>query len=244
MPLTLGQLNDIQADTLADDVEIDVSWMGLWSEAQAREYFESGGRIVPPTPEGDATASAAAKERGTAHLKVGEYDLAAASYREALALGGASDLAALHSNLSLALLRAGKTADAAAAAEAAIAAKPEWHKAHYRLGDARFDARDYAGAAAAYSVAVSLSNGDTEAAAAVGLATEATKGGLWLRQLLPGRDIALTPTGQLEATYFGAAKQMQNLIYLVGDLATRECGSSPEPVADPQPDPDHACPGP
>merc|ERR1712159_187553 len=44
-----------------------------------------------------------------------------------------------------------------------------------------------------------------------------------LRQLLPGRDIALQPTSQYETLVFGAAKNMKNFIYLVGCLHTREC---------------------
>eukprot|EP00966_Prymnesium_polylepis_P124668 2883421-Prymnesium_polylepis.1 len=120
--------------------------MALWSEDQCRAFFESGGQVappsappappVPPSPAGTddlaKEASAAAKERGTALLKAGDYGKAADAYREALALS-THDAAPLHSNLSLALLRTGDAAAAAAAAEACIAVKPAWHKAHYRL---------------------------------------------------------------------------------------------------------------
>mmetsp|Transcript_62297 Transcript_62297/g.103590 ORF Transcript_62297/g.103590 Transcript_62297/m.103590 type:complete len:332 (+) Transcript_62297:35-1030(+) len=44
MPLTAIQLEDLQAEYLADDVTIDFERMSLWSEAQARTYFESGGQ--------------------------------------------------------------------------------------------------------------------------------------------------------------------------------------------------------
>ena len=49
MPLTLAQLEDIQADCLADDVAIDFEKMRLWTEADAVAFFESGG-TVEPTP--------------------------------------------------------------------------------------------------------------------------------------------------------------------------------------------------
>ena len=45
MPLTLEELEDIQADCLADDVEIDFEKMSLWDETTVREYFENGGQL-------------------------------------------------------------------------------------------------------------------------------------------------------------------------------------------------------
>ena len=49
-------------------------------------------------------------------------------------------LAGLHSNVSAALLRAGDSAGAAEAAERCVAARPEWGKAHFRVGEAAFAA--------------------------------------------------------------------------------------------------------
>ena len=45
MPLTLEELEDIQADCLADDVEIVFEKMSLWDETTVREYFENGGQL-------------------------------------------------------------------------------------------------------------------------------------------------------------------------------------------------------
>ena len=45
MPLTLKELEDIQADCLADDVEIVFEKMCLWDETTVREYFENGGQL-------------------------------------------------------------------------------------------------------------------------------------------------------------------------------------------------------
>ena len=67
MPLTLEELEDIQADCLADDVEIDFEKMSLWDETTVREYFENGGQLpaveakppaaagpmLPPVPEAE-----------------------------------------------------------------------------------------------------------------------------------------------------------------------------------------------
>ena len=45
--LSLADLEQIQLEALADDVEIDLARMQLWSESEARAYFESGGTAVP-----------------------------------------------------------------------------------------------------------------------------------------------------------------------------------------------------
>ena len=47
MPLTLEQLQEIQSDALADDVQIDFEKMSLWTVEQATEYFDSGGTVEP-----------------------------------------------------------------------------------------------------------------------------------------------------------------------------------------------------
>lgn len=65
MPLTLSEIEDIQADLMADDVEIDFEKMKLWDADQVTYYFENGGAeppgewtpppCVPLTPVDDAT---------------------------------------------------------------------------------------------------------------------------------------------------------------------------------------------
>lgn len=47
--------------------------------------------------------------------------------------------------------------------------------------------------------------------------------GLWFRQLLPGRDIALRPKDKRERLIFDCAARMQNFIYLVGDASSKDC---------------------
>ena len=43
MPLTLEELEEIQADAMADDIEIDFEKMQLWTRERATKYFEGGG---------------------------------------------------------------------------------------------------------------------------------------------------------------------------------------------------------
>ena len=109
MPLTLDELERLQAEAHADDVAIDPTWMCFWTAEEAKAYFENGG----------ADSAAAAKARGTARLQAGEFEAAVAEYRRAIEIGANTvELsAALHSNLSLALLKCGKPAEAAAAAQ-------------------------------------------------------------------------------------------------------------------------------
>jgi len=47
MVLSLEELVILQADSMADDVQIDLDKMCEWTEAQAIEYFESGGTTEP-----------------------------------------------------------------------------------------------------------------------------------------------------------------------------------------------------
>ena len=49
MPLTEAELLDLQAYAMADDVEIDLEKMSLWTAEQATAYFESGGTEEPST---------------------------------------------------------------------------------------------------------------------------------------------------------------------------------------------------
>ena len=50
MSLTLTELEAIQAEALADDVPIELERMAIWSEDEARAYFESGGELMPAAP--------------------------------------------------------------------------------------------------------------------------------------------------------------------------------------------------
>ena len=43
MPLTLAELEEIQADAMADDIDIDLATMSLWTREKAIKFFEGGG---------------------------------------------------------------------------------------------------------------------------------------------------------------------------------------------------------
>ena len=47
MTLTLAELQSIQADAMADDVEIDLPRMASWTVEEATAFFESGGLEAP-----------------------------------------------------------------------------------------------------------------------------------------------------------------------------------------------------
>jgi hypothetical protein len=47
MPLSLSELEELQADHLADDVAIDLDLMSLWTREEAEAFFESGGTAMP-----------------------------------------------------------------------------------------------------------------------------------------------------------------------------------------------------
>lgn len=47
MPLTLDQLQEIQADAMADDIPIDEEKMMHWTAEEATAFFESGGTEEP-----------------------------------------------------------------------------------------------------------------------------------------------------------------------------------------------------
>ena len=70
MPLTLAAIEEIQAECLADDLEIDLDKMSLWDEEAVREYFESGGAVEPAAqaPVAAASAPAPAAAAGTSRV--------------------------------------------------------------------------------------------------------------------------------------------------------------------------------
>ena len=93
----------------------------------------------------------------------------------------------------------------------------------------------YDEAAASYGSGLECKPGDADLSFSLKLAKEAAKGGVWFRQLMPGRDIAISPpSSQVEGLIFGAAKQMRNFIYLVGCATTRgESQESPHTTQGP-----------
>ena len=60
MPLSISELQDIQSDAMAEDIDIDIGKMSMWSRTDAEKFFESGG-----TEEPAAASVAAAAEADT-----------------------------------------------------------------------------------------------------------------------------------------------------------------------------------
>ena len=219
MPLTDEKILSLQAELLADDLPI-LDGMHEWTEADVVKYFESGGAIkpLPAAPPADSLGASDGpgarvvdlKEQGSAALKRGDLDGAAAAYREALASSPGPETAALHSNLSLVLLKADQFEGALEAADACVATRGDWHKAHYRRGEVLFAMRRYTDAQAAYKDALRLAPTDADIKRAVQLTDEALRGGLWFRQLSPGQQLAISPTNKEETLIFQAAAQMRS----------------------------------
>ena len=62
MPLTLAQIEALQQDAYADDVEIDFDVMRDWTEAQVSRFFVSGEK--PAGTEKPAAVVAEARSEG------------------------------------------------------------------------------------------------------------------------------------------------------------------------------------
>jgi tetratricopeptide (TPR) repeat protein len=72
------------------------------------------------------------KAKGNACFAKGAFQEAVDLYNQAI--DAASDNAVLYSNRSAALLRLGRVSEARADAEQCLTLRPDWEKAHYRLG--------------------------------------------------------------------------------------------------------------
>ncbi|KAG6542575.1 hypothetical protein Mapa_016046 [Marchantia paleacea] len=168
----------------------------------------------------------ALKAAGNDAVRQGDYTAALDSYQQALSAAdentSADEIAALHSNCSFAHLKLGQLQEALQEANKSVAAKSNWSKGYFRLGEAHFALHDYSTAAEAYAKASELAPEDATLKKRLALATEAVDG-FYFRQLLPARDICLSPSNIIERQIFSSAEQMQNYIYLIGDARTREC---------------------
>ena len=49
MPMTLAELEELQTEMMADDVDIPPEAQS-WVPSEAKEFFESGGRVIPRPP--------------------------------------------------------------------------------------------------------------------------------------------------------------------------------------------------
>ena len=173
------------------------------------------------------SAFEAAKADAAALLRSGDVRGAIAKYEAALrSAPDAAQRGAIHSNLSLCHLKADDLDKALEHGLAIATHRPDWEKAHFRVGEALFAKRDYAKASERYRSALSLKSDDAVMRHRLKLAEESAASRLYFRQLLPGRDVCLARDAAgdvVKQQIFGAAVSMRNFVYVIGDHATREC---------------------
>jgi tetratricopeptide (TPR) repeat protein len=139
-------LSETLEDWKAIEVDTDSGNDAEAAELEGPSEVVAGEAAAPPsTP----ALRDALKAEGNGHVARGDWRFAIGCYRRALSMSFGEEedededlvvLAALWSNLSLALLRAGEAAEAIAAADASISVRPDWTKGHYRRGVALLDA--------------------------------------------------------------------------------------------------------
>jgi len=138
-------LSETLEDWKAIEVDTDSGTDAEAAELEGPSEVVAGEAAPPPsTP----ALRDALKAEGNGHVARGDWRSAIGCYRRALSMTFGEEeeeadpvvLAALWSNLSLALLRAGEAAEAIAAADASISVRPDWTKGHYRRGVALLDA--------------------------------------------------------------------------------------------------------
>ncbi|GBG69996.1 hypothetical protein CBR_g4823 [Chara braunii] len=174
------------------------------------------------------------KVAGNTAFKRGRFEMAADFYLRAIEIveeGNEADLAPLRSNLSFALLKLDQPQEALVEADKCIDLKESWSKGHFRKAEALFALKNYAGAELSYQRALELlmhvvtggqAPNDDFLRKRLSLIEEA-KSGFYFRQLVPGRDFAVSSSSFIENQIFVSAQQMRNLVYAVGDARTREC---------------------
>lgn len=99
------------------------------------------------------------KANGNQSFKEGAYQQAVEFYTQAL--DAAAENAVLYSNRCAALLKLGRVGEARADAEKCIHLRPEWEKAHFRLGSVCVEEGNWEEALAAYSKCAELAPADT-----------------------------------------------------------------------------------
>lgn len=170
---------------------------------------------------------------GNSHVQKGEYGKAVEAYGKAIravkadsapenAPENAAGIAAVYSNLAMALTKLGRTEEALESAENCIRYRPEWQKGYFRKGEALFESKKYLEAKESYSKALELDPSDPTLKKRVTLSEEAKKG-FFFRQLSAGKHFCIgSGSNLIQKQIFSSAHQMKNFVYLVGDALTRE----------------------
>ncbi|RKP24643.1 beta-lactamase-like protein, partial [Syncephalis pseudoplumigaleata] len=136
-------------------------------------------------------------------------------------------VALLYANRSASHCMLGSYEEARADAEIAIRIRSDWGKGFYRKGEALHGLRQYKEALCCYEEC--LQRDPTNPDARVGVANariklEDEQSGLFIRQLLAGRDYAMSKSLRpIQNKIFEFAVAMRNFIYLIADTNTRKC---------------------
>ena len=238
MPLTREELESIQFNALADDVPI-TDEMYEWTLSEACAFFESGGLERPKKgdtgtglfalPSASIVKQLSRESRTSTESMVSSLSSSPSlsSRNSSPIIGATSPVEGFQRQSNQALPPAWVMLRACKEAVALAVGMPPEAYSHVvetltHQGDLLFDLRRYSEAAAAYAAALKIAPSD-ELKHASELADEAVEGGMWFRQLVPGRDIAVKPVSREEELLFGAAASMKNLVYLIGDAHSREC---------------------
>jgi tetratricopeptide (TPR) repeat protein len=226
MPTSHDEIKKLADAASVDAASLDLEALSLMDADDVKTAIDKAKAI--DVSDVDPAKLEATKADATKKLGAGDLVGAADGYLATLAMCKSPALLqqygpALYSNLALVHHKSGDAAASLAAADESIKLKPEWHKAHFRRGEALFELRRHADALASYQEASRLSPADADVKRMVKLTEAAAKGGLLLLQLSPGRDIAIAPTTPMDQLIFGAAASMKNFIYLIADATSREC---------------------
>jgi len=103
--------------------------------------------------------------------------------------------------------------------------KPTWFKGYYRRAEAYLGLGDYENAEKAFAEALTNQPPSNFEALVLRKLEETTfaKDGLYFRQLLSGRDIAVVPESAADNFTFPIAKKAQSYSYVIGDVTNKEC---------------------
>ncbi|KAI9102613.1 beta-lactamase-like protein [Phlyctochytrium arcticum] len=186
----------------------------------------------------------AAKERGTAAYKSEQYQVATAEYSKAISLFSSSPhppppidehaklspqvlLGTLYSNRSASYFREKKFDEALKDANTAVLLRPNWSKGYFRKGEVYRAMKQHQDALVAYEAAFQRDSSDRiiiDKLMRIKILLDDAGQGFAIHQLAPGTDLCqksfMTP---IQNMIFEYAVQMRNFIYIIENVASKEC---------------------
>ena len=184
------------------------------------------------------------KEKAKIHFYANQYKKAIDGYTRALDCcpkDDAVELSILYSNRSAAYYEEKKFDASLHDAQKIVILRPNWTKGYFRRGNAEAARFMLEEAMVSFGKALVLLSSEEESDPSlkgihdasynliqtklydVSLAIEERNDGLYFKQLIPGRDICLGSFHPVTKLIHEIAKQMKNIVYLVGDRRTNQC---------------------